>query len=269
MIANINYVKQIMKDKKAKKKYGQNFLIDGNVVDKIAKHACNPSLKTIEIGPGLGALTEMLLKYSKDVDAYEIDDDMYSLLNSSIKDERLHIYLEDFLKTDLDKYNEKVNVCANLPYYITTPILFKLFESNLMINKITVMVQKEVADRLNAKVNTEDYSALSIEVQYLYDVKLEQNVSKKVFYPEPQVDSAVISFTPKIERDKEFEKELFILIKNCFRMRRKTLHNNLKDLYDDQIIKEIYDKLQLQENIRAQELTLEHFIQMYKVIYER
>ena len=135
MIANIKYVKEIMGELKAKKKYGQNFLIDANIVDKIAKGACDIELKTIEIGPGLGSLTERLLEYSKAVDAYEIDVDMYERLKENLNDERLTLYHEDFLETDLNKYQEKVNICANLPYYVTTPILFKIFESELDINR--------------------------------------------------------------------------------------------------------------------------------------
>ena len=264
MISNINYVKEAMGELKAKKKYGQNFLIDSNVVDKIARNACDKELTTIEIGPGLGALTEMLLKYSKDVDAYEIDKDMYEILNRNISDERLHVYLEDFLDSDLSKYKEKVNICANLPYYVTTPILFKIFESELDINKITVMVQKEVGDRLSAKTGSEDYGALSIEVQYLYDVKTEMNVSRKVFYPEPKVDSAIISFVPIRDRNREFEEGFFSLVKNSFRMRRKTLYNNLKDFYDRDMLEQMYLKLDLNSNIRAQEIDLDTFIEIYK-----
>ena len=267
MIANISYVKEVMGELKAKKKYGQNFLIDFNIVDKIAKGACDKELKTIEIGPGLGSLTERLLEYSKDVDAYEIDIDMYERLKENLKDERLTLYHEDFLETDLSKYQEKINICANLPYYVTTPILFKIFESELDIKKITVMVQKEVADRLKAKAGSEDYGALSIEVQYLYDVKVEMNVPSSVFYPAPKVESSVISFTPIRERDREFEEEFFKLVKNCFRMRRKTFHNNLKDLYDEEMIKKIYEECGFKDNVRAQELSLDDFINMYKVIY--
>ena len=266
MIANINFVKEIMGELKAKKKFGQNFLIDANIVERIAQNACDKDLKTIEIGPGLGALTEMLLKYSGDVDAYEIDKDMYELLCRNIDDERLTVYLEDFLDADLSKHKEKVNICANLPYYVTTPILFKLFESDLDMNKITVMVQKEVGDRLSAKTGSEDYSALSIEVQYLYEVKQEMNVSRKVFYPSPNVDSIVVSFTPIRKRDKEFEKGFFEFVKNCFRMRRKTLHNNLKDLYDGEMIERIYRECDLKSNVRAQELSLEDFLRMYNTV---
>ena len=269
MIANINYVKETMGELKAKKKYGQNFLIDSNVVDKIARNACDRDLTTIEIGPGLGALTEMLLKYSKDVEAYEIDKDMYEILNRNIKDERLYVYLEDFLDADLSRYRDKVNICANLPYYVTTPILFKIFESQLDINRITVMVQKEVGDRLSAKAGSEDYGALSIEVQYLYDVKQEMNVSRKVFYPEPKVDSAIISFTPIRERDREFEEGFFELVKNSFRMRRKTLYNNLKDLYSSEELEKMYFELGLNSRIRAQQIDLYTFIEIYKELNKK
>jgi len=270
MISNINFVKNVLGDLKAKKKFGQNFLIDSNIVDKIAKNACDPQCLTIEIGPGLGALTEMLLKYSKNVIAYEIDKDMYELLKQNINDERLTVYLQDFLDTDLKQYaGQELRVCSNLPYYVTTPILFKLFESGLNISKITVMVQKEVADRFNAKINSEDYNDLSIIVQYLYDVKLEMNVSKKVFYPEPGVDSAVISFTPKQERNKEFEDKLFTLLKKCFAMRRKTLNNNLKQFLDNETIDKIYTSLNLEKTVRAQELSLVQYLKMVELIWNK
>ena len=269
MISNINYVKEVLGELRAKKKYGQNFLIDSNVVDKIAKNACDKNLLTLEIGPGLGALSEMLLKYSKCVDAYEIDEDMYDILNRTIKDDNFHVYLEDFLDTDLDKYkDEEIRVCANLPYYVTTPILFKLFNSNLNISKITVMVQKEVADRFKASVGSEDYNALSIIVQYLFDVKLEMNVSKNVFYPSPKVDSAVISFVPKKERDFEYEKGFFDFVEKCFTKRRKTLNNNLKDFLSEDKIKKIYDSVGLKASVRSQEIDLDTFIKIYGVVLD-
>ena len=269
--ASLSYVKSVLGDKHAKKKFGQNFLIDDNIVDKIAKVACDENIKTIEIGPGLGALTEHLLKYSKSVDAYEIDEDMFDILNDEFKDEeRLKVYLKDFLDVDLKEYEgQKINVASNLPYYVTTPILFKLFESSLDINKITVMVQKEVANRFNAPVNSEDYNALSIIVQYLFNVKLELNVPKSCFSPMPQVDSAVISFTPKISRNFEYEKGLFEFIEKCFAKRRKTLNNNLKDFLDTETINRIYTKSGLNDNARAQELGLAKYIEMYEVLNER
>lgn len=269
-VANINHVKKVLGDLKAKKRYGQNFLIDPNTVDKIAALACDIDTRTVEIGPGLGALSEYLLKYSREVDAYEIDRDMYDILLQTFDDENFHVYLEDFLDTDLDRYrDEEIRVCANLPYYVTTPILFKLFNSGLDIAKITVMVQKEVADRFKAAVNSEDYGSLSLIVQYLYDLCYEMTVSRNVFYPAPNVDSAVVSFAPKRERDFEYEKGLFDFIEKCFRKRRKTLHNNLKDILDEDTIREIYGKLEFGDNVRAQELELDAFIKMYEVINER
>ena len=129
------------------------------------------------------------------------------------------------------------------------------------------MVQKEVADRLKAAQGTEDYGALSIEVQYLYDVKAEMNVPASVFYPAPKVESTVVSFTPNRARDAQFEKGFFELVKNCFRMRRKTLHNNLKDLYDEETIARLYVECSFKDNVRAQELGLTDFLNMYKMLY--
>lgn len=272
MISSLSHVKEVLSryNTGAKKKFGQNFIIDSNIVDKIAKSACDENKITVEIGPGLGSLTEMLLKYSKKVITYEIDQDMFDILNEEFKgNENVEINLIDFLDLDLNSVSykdEEINVCSNLPYYVTTPILFKLFESDLKINKITVMVQKEVADRFNASVGSEDYNALTILVNYLYDVKLVTNVSRHVFYPSPNVDSAVISFSQKIQRDKEYEKGLFELIKYSFMKRRKTLYNNLKDYLDIEIIKKIYDKCDLKDTVRAQELTIDDFKRIYEVI---
>ena len=269
MIANINHVKTVLGEKRAKKRLGQNFLIDANIVDKIAREACDQDLKTIEIGPGLGALTECLLKYSSSVDAYEIDPEMYEILTDTLHDDRLNVYLQDFLDADLSIYQEKVNIAANLPYYVTTPILFKIFESDLVYDRITVMIQKEVAERILAEANSEEYGALSVETAYLFDVHRLMDVSRKAFYPEPGVDSIVIVFVPKRERDRIYEESLFTLVKNCFRMRRKTLRNNLKDLFPEETIQNAYAAIGIKENARAQELELDQFIALHKELYER
>jgi 16S rRNA (adenine1518-N6/adenine1519-N6)-dimethyltransferase len=266
MIANIRYVKEVMGELRAKKKYGQNFLIDANIVDRIARIACDEDLLTIEIGPGLGALSEMLLKYSKAVDAYEIDTDMYEILQRTIADERFRVTCADFLDADLSSYQERVNVCGNLPYYVTTPILFRLFESDLDINRITIMVQKEVGERISAKPGSEEYGALSVEVQYLFEVKQELNVSRSVFYPMPNVDSIVLSMRPVRDRDHAFERDFFAFVKNCFRMRRKTLHNNLKDLYADEVLDRVYDETGIRKETRAQQLTLDDFLRLYETL---
>lgn len=265
----MGYVKKCLGELKAKKKYGQNFLIDNNVVDKIAKESCDKQLRTIEIGPGIGALTEMLLKYSLKVTAYEIDKDLYQILKDTfVNEERLELFLQDFLKLDFKQIpylNEKIVVCANLPYYITTPILFKLIESGLDFKNITVMVQKEMADRFKAQVNDENYNALTVIINYLFDVRHVMDVSRKVFYPSPNVDSSVISFVPKIERNKEFEKEFFDFVEKCFVQRRKTLKNNLKEFLNQEVIEQIYQSMNLKENIRAQELSVIDYLKMYEV----
>ena len=263
MIANINHVKTMLGEKRVKKKLGQNFLIDANIVDKIAREACDARYKTVEIGPGLGALTECLLKYSASVDAYEIDPEMYEILTDTLKDERLNVFLGDFLDADLSIYQENIHIAANLPYYVTTPILFKIFEADLDLGQVTVMIQKEVADRILATAGSEDYGALSVEVQYLFRVRKVMDVSRKAFYPEPGVDSTVIAFLPETKRNKAYEDSLFTLVKNCFRMRRKTLHNNLKDLYPESLLQEVYEQMSLKDSVRAQELTMDQFIQLH------
>ena len=269
MIASVSYVKSILEhnDLRAKKKFGQNFLIDGNIVDKIARIACVEGCTVIEVGPGIGSLTEMLLKYAQKVYAYEIDEDMYNILNSTFKD-NFQVELTDFLDVDLSSVpykDERLCFASNLPYYVTTPILFKLFEADLNFEKITVMVQREVADRFKAKTGSEDYNALSIMVQYLYDVKLEMTISKSVFYPAPNVDSAVVSFTPKISRDREFEKGFFDFVKLCFAKRRKTLQNNLKELMSSEAATELIAQAGFKATVRAQELSLAEFLKLYEV----
>ena len=257
-------------DLRPQKKYGQNFLVDPNIVEKIASLSADKEHITLEIGPGIGSLTEMLAKYSKKVISYEIDDRLIPVLKENLADlDNVEIINQDFLNVDLNKASFKdeiINVAANLPYYVTTPILFKLFESDLNIAKISVMVQKEVADRFKAKVNDEDYNALSVIVNYLYDVKVLTQVPASVFYPRPRVDSTVITFAPKVERDKEFEKNFFKLVKLSFTQRRKTLFNNLRNEYSSEVVEDMLKKTGMKTNIRAQELNLEDFIKIYEVL---
>lgn len=258
---------------KAQKKYGQNFLVDANITDKIARLSTDEKHPTIEIGPGIGCLTQMLCKYSKQVYAYEIDPKLIPVLKANFADlDNFELIFGDFLQVDLDSVpykDEAINVCANLPYYVTTPILFKLFESSLNILKISVMVQKEVADRFKAKVNDEDYNALSVIVNYLYDVKVVTQVPASVFFPRPRVDSTVISFTPKVKRDPDFEKAFFKLVKMAFTQRRKTLWNNLKQGYSTQELTTLFEKLELNPNLRGQEMELADFMRIYEVLNER
>lgn len=273
-IATVSRTNEIL-DKynlKAKKKFGQNFLIDANTVEKIAKNACDKDHTTIEIGPGIGSLTQKLAKYSKEVIAYEIDSSLIPVLSETLGDlDNVTVIEEDFLITDLDQasyYDEEIVVAANLPYYITTPILFKLFESDLKIKCISVMVQKEVADRFKASVNSKDYNALSVIVQHSYDVSILMNISKNVFNPKPNVDSAVIVFKPKTKKYVKDEKEFYDMVKMAFTQRRKTLFNNLKEHFDIEKIRKMYELLGLKDAIRAQEIDLDTFIRIYEVLYE-
>lgn len=269
-IATVTMTNEILEryDLKAKKKFGQNFLIDANIVDKIAKNACHSDMTCIEIGPGIGSLTQKLAVYAKKVYAHEIDEQLLPVLNGIFKDEpKIEIIQGDFLKTDfkdMPYYDEKIVVCANLPYYITTPILFKLFESDLKIDNITVMVQKEVADRFKAAKGTGDYNALSVIVQYLYDLKYLMTVPKQVFNPRPKVDSAVITFKQKERIPLKDQAEFFALVKKAFHARRKTLYNNLKENYDPKAIQTAMAKLDIKDNARAQELDLETFVRLYE-----
>lgn len=273
-IATVSRTNEIL-DKynlKAKKKFGQNFLIDANTVEKIAKNACDKDHITIEIGPGIGSLTQKLAKYSKEVISYEIDSSLIPVLKETLGDlDNVTVIEEDFLNTDLGKASyrdEEIVVAANLPYYITTPILFKLFESDLKIKCISVMVQKEVADRFKASVNSKDYNALSVIVQHSYDVSILMNISKNVFNPKPNVDSAVIVFKPKTKKYVKDEKEFYEMVKMAFTQRRKTLFNNLKEHFDNEKIKKMYETLGLKDSIRAQEIDLDTFIRIYEVLYE-
>ena len=258
---------------KVQKKFGQNFLIDANIVDKIAASSSDKQHLTIEIGPGIGSLTQMLSRHARNVISYEIDPQLIPVLAKNFEGvDNIQIIHQDFLEVDLNAAaykDEEINVCANLPYYVTTPILFKLFESPLKIMKITVMIQKEVADRFKAQVGGEDYNALSVIVNYLYDVKVVSQVPASVFYPRPRVDSTVISFVPKIERNQEFEERFFKLVKQAFKMRRKTLWNNLKEVYGNEELEMMYEKLNISKTIRAQEIDLPLFKQIYEVLNER
>lgn len=259
----------------AKKNFGQNFLIESGIVDKIARYAIvSNHCVAIEIGPGIGALSQFLCKYAKKVIAFEIDHRLPAVLADSLSAyDNFQVVLEDFLQVDVhawvDPYVEAgydVVVAANLPYYITTPILFKLFESKAKISAITVMMQKEVADRFKAKVNTKDYNALSVITQYRCHVTQVMNVAKSVFNPKPKVDSAVLQFTFR-EHQKELDEEAFFdMVKACFKQRRKTILNNYGEYCEKkEVAKAILQGAAIDLQARAESLTLEDFIRLFEV----
>ena len=262
---------------RAKKNFGQNFLVDASVTGRMASTLRDDSV-VIEVGPGIGSLTEELAKRAKHVRSYEIDERLIPVLEDTLKDyDNVEIVLQDILETDINKELQPlvekykhIEFAANLPYYITTPVLFKLFESSIPFEKIVVMIQKEVADRFSAKPGTKEYGALSVESQYLYDVKKLFNVPRTSFNPAPNVDSAVISFTKHEKNEAVDNEELFFeIVKACFKQRRKTLYNNLREYFDS---KEKAESLLLKANIpletRAEMLDLNLYIELYKALKE-
>lgn len=250
-----------------KKKFGQNFIIDKNLITNIVeKSEIDNETLVIEIGPGAGSLTSELEKKAKNVLAYEIDETIKPVLEKNITNKTKIIY-KDFLKQnineDIKEYNyKKLYVVANLPYYITTPIIIKLIEDKIPVDKIVVMVQKEVGNRFKAKPNTKDYNSLSIFLNYYFDVTKLLDVSRNVFIPKPNVDSIVVSFTRKQQTQKLKNEDLFFkLIRDSFRQKRKTLKNNLKE-YDLSKIEAVLQKHNLDLTVRAEALPIEIFIEI-------
>lgn len=255
----------------AKKGFGQNFIIDPSVVEKIARvSGINETTNVIEVGPGIGALTEQLALKAKSVTAYEIDPRCIEVLADTMSPyPNVNVILKDFLEVRADELPEgELTLCANLPYYVTTPILFHILENLPKITSFTIMVQKEVADRFVAKPSTKDYNALSIIVQTLYEVKNVMNVPKGVFLPRPNVDSAVVRFVRRNILPIEDPDRFFKLVKTSFTQRRKTLANNLKELGNQEKIQAAILKAGLSESVRAEALTLAEFVKLYEVWYE-
>lgn len=276
-IATPSRTKQILADYglHAKKGYGQNFLVDPMLVERCAQQA-HAEDAVIEIGPGIGSLTEQLARVAKHVTAYEVDEDLKPVLADTLSPyDNIEIIWQDFLtcdiKTKVQELREQygsVSVCANLPYYITTPVLFRLFEEVPEISYITVMVQKEVGERFAAGVNTQDYGALSVEAQTLYDVRKLFNVPARSFNPSPNVDSVIIQFARRSETvDPEDLQKFFTFVKACFRQRRKTVYNNLRDYLGsgDQALA-VLERAGIDPRTRAQELSKEELRKLYDTL---
>ena len=254
-----------MKEHIFKKKYGQNFLNDQGILQKIYKSISpNPNDLIIEVGPGSGNLTKWLQKYNCNIICYEIDKSLQEQLKS-IKNEKTQIFFKDFLEADLTadlstiKY-ENLYVIANIPYYITTPIIKKITFANINPQGLVLMVQKEVADRLSAKPKTKDYGYITVLLNYFYDIKKLFNVSKNCFYPRPNVDSAIIKLTPNNKEKTDFN--IFNnLIESAFQFKRKNLRNNLKTFNLD-IIAPVLEANDYSLNNRAEEIPIEVYIEI-------
>lgn len=264
------------------KKYGQNFLIDEHVLNKIIAAAeLNKDDYVIEIGPGIGTMTERMAPECRHVTAIEIDKELIPILSETLSGfDNVDIINEDVLKVDLNKLiaerndNKPVKVVANLPYYITTPIIMSLLENKIPIDTITVMVQKEVADRMMVGPGTKDYGALSLAVQYYAKPYIVANVPMNCFIPRPNVASAVIRLTchkepPVTVKD---EKLMFNLIRASFNQRRKTLINGISNFsglsYTKDQVAMALNSIGLSENIRGEALDLEKFAKLSDALLE-
>ncbi len=248
---------------KAIKKYGQNFLKNKKILENIVSFSgVEENDLIIEIGPGMGALTEYLVKKNSYLLCYEIDERMRNYLKK-YENNKVKIIFDDFMKRDINKdvksisYN-KLYVIANIPYYITSPILLKLIESELNFDKIILLVQKEFAERLTAEHGHKEYNAFTLFVDFYYEAKIKFIVSKNDFIPVPNVDSAVIELIKKEENYVENKYFYFQFIKDAFKSKRKTLKNNLSN-YDWSKIMNILNDLGYKENVRAEEISKENF----------
>ena len=264
-----------------KKKFGQNFLVDENILDKIVfESGASKDTLVIEIGPGLGSLTRRLLEKAGALIAYEIDRDLIPVLNTLFQDEpNFHLIEGDVLKRNVDEdiasfasaYKEVI-VVANLPYYITTPILMKLLEESQIITRYTVMMQLEVARRLTAQTNTKDYNALSVALKYRTRPRFAFKVPKNVFIPVPNVESAVITLDVHQTSPYQVTNEAFFFdfIKQAFKQRRKTMLNNLTAAYplDKDTVITMLEAHDINPQARAESLPIEVFVTLANIFYK-
>lgn len=264
---------------KFSKSLGQNFLIDGNIINKIADVAkLDENSGVLEIGPGFGTLTQVLCSKAKKVVAIEIDKSLKIVHKETLNYDNLKIIYEDFMKIDVNKLIDEefkgldVKIVANLPYYITTPIIMKILEERYKVSKIVVMVQKEVAERLNSHPGSKEYGAITLAVQYRANTNIAIIVPNSVFMPRPKVDSAVIEFnileSPRIiVKDEEL---LFRVIKASFGQRRKTLLNglcnNLK--LSKEVVKLALENVEIDPGVRGETLGLDEFGKISDEIYK-
>lgn len=252
-----------MIDHKFKKQYGQNFLMDKNILDKISSSICpGQNDLIIEIGPGSGNLTKRLKEYNANLVCFEIDKSLDKYLNL-LEDDKTKVVYEDFINVNLEEfvknYNyENIYVIANIPYYITTPIIEKITFSNIKVKSLLLMVQKEVADRLSSTNGNREYGYITVLLNAFYNINKLFNVNRNSFYPVPNVDSAIIKLDSKECNLLNFEK-FNKLIKNAFRFKRKTLKNNLIG-YDLNLVDSLLGKYGYSLSNRAEEIPVDVYI---------
>ncbi len=258
---------------KFKKKFGQNFLFDKNFLDAIVRDAkVSKDDEILEIGAGEGTLTEVLAKNAKKVVSYEIDKELIPFLEEKFsKTKNVRFIFKNFLKeemTEIEKmFKGKYKVVANIPYNITTPIIFKFLEEGKKFENLTLMVQEEVAERIISQKGSANYGILSLICAHHCECKILRKVSKKLFRPVPKVNSAIVNLTKKLDFDFEFAK----LVRISFAMRRKTLLNNLIKhfKFSRETLEKIFEELNLNENIRAEELTITNFLSLKNILFKK
>lgn len=260
----------------AKISLGQNFLVDEKVIEKIVNNMDeSDDVAIIEIGPGLGALTEKLLERSQKLVSIEIDQNMVEVLHDNFSDvEHFELIHEDILKFDLDalvkqlkKDYKNVYLIANLPYYITSDILLNVFKLNTPIDQLMVMVQTEFGERLVSKHNTKAYRPVTVVAKTFYKCKMSFNISKNVFYPKPKITSSIVKMDVK-ESTIVDRKQYIEFVELCFTQKRKTLYNNLRQKYDGDTILKMFEKAKIEQNARPAQLDIADYIRLFEVAYE-
>lgn len=257
-----------------KKSLGQNFLIDKNFVDKIIDAADIENQNVLEIGPGIGTITYEMAKLAKKVVAIEIDQSLIPILDENLEEfDNAKVINQDILKTDLKKLveeefnGESFKVVSNLPYYITTPIIEMLITTGLPCENMTIMVQKEVAERMVADERSKDYSSLSVFIKFYTEAEVITNLPKSVFMPQPKIDSTILNLNLRIYDENVNQDLLFKLVRAGFNKRRKTILNSMSDVIEKDRLKEAFAKVNLAENLRAENLSLDDFIKLSNELY--
>ena len=252
-----------------KKSLGQNFLIDKNFVDKIVESADIENQNVLEIGPGIGTITYEMAKTAKKVVVIEIDKGLIPILEQNLEEfDNVKIINEDILKVDLVKLieeefdGESFKVVSNLPYYITTPIIEKLITTGIPCKDMTIMVQKEVGQRMVASEVDKEYSSLSVFIKFYTEAKTLVNLPKSVFMPQPKIDSTILNLKLRIYDENVDQETLFKLVRAGFNKRRKTILNSMSDVVDKEDLKVAFEKTGLKANLRAENLSIDDYIKL-------
>ncbi len=252
-----------------KKSLGQHFLKDKNIIHKIVDIAnVQENEQVWEIGPGKGVLTEELLNRNCNLTCFEIDKNLYPFLVDRFSD-KIHLIKKDVLKINWEEFfsGKQIKIVANLPFQITSPFLFRVAKHAQHFSNVVVMIQKEVAQRINAKVGTKDYGILTLKIQYYFTTKYEFTVKSHLFTPPPKVDSAVISLTPRLNKPEiENEKFFWRIVETAFRNRRKMLRRNLREIISKEKIETLKEFCPIDLSRRGETLNEKEFIELYKAI---